>query len=272
MDKRDNINIAINYIEDNIEADLSVQDLSQKCGLSNYHFQRVFQSIVGDPVSTYIRNRRLTNAAFKLLNTKNKIVDIALDSCFNSHEAFIHSFKDYFSMTPGIFRDTKPAFIPYTRVDVYQDKNCLESNNLEFNRYKYIEDLNLIGIEEIMEFSDFSISKEIIRKGKRIFSNSDGNRYYYCISNLFEKNSCNYFIGLENLSIKIDEVVSINFSDLYCMEFKFTGITRSISEALIYLKDFWFPSKSIRHKGIFIEKHPICRNKSNYVSTILIPV
>lgn len=272
MDKRDNVDIAISYIEDNLEYDLSVQDISRESGLSNYHFQRVFQSIVGDPVSTYIRNRRLTCAALKLVNTDKKIVDIAIESCFNSHEAFIHSFKSYFSVTPGRFREIKPPFIPYVRINVLEEKNTLKHNGLEFSKYNQIDKLELFGIEEMIEFSDFSVSKEIIRNGKEILNKTDGNEFYYCISQIFEKNCCNYFIGLEQMMIKTDRIKNITIYDLNCMEFRFKGITRSISEALLFLKDSWFPSKSIRHKGIFIEKHPICQNRSNYTSKILIPV
>lgn len=272
MDKRHNINNAINYIENNLESEISVQNISKESGLSTYHFQRIFQSIVGDPVSTYIRNRRLTCAAYKLIYTRIKIIDIAMDSCFGSHEAFIHCFKSYFSVSPSYFRENKPSFIPYNRVDVFAVKENLISNNLEYKGTTNITSLILKGYKEVLEVSDFSISRKIIKKGKSIFENTNGQSHYYCISEHLDNNCYNYFIGVESPDTSNVKADIFNLSNSDCLEFKYRGITRSISEALIFLKETWLPSKSIADKGIFIEKHPVSSNKSDYVTTILVPV
>lgn len=97
---------------DEIEADLaeevSVLGLSERSGLSPWHFQRWFKSLVGDTLGAYIRGRRLTRAAQMLLETDMGIIDIAFSVGFGSHEAFTRSFKAYFSMSPKAFRQRRP--------------------------------------------------------------------------------------------------------------------------------------------------------------------
>ena len=48
----------IDYIEDNITADLDCKTLSLKMGLSVYEFRRIFSFVIGCPISEYIRKRR----------------------------------------------------------------------------------------------------------------------------------------------------------------------------------------------------------------------
>ena len=64
----------IDYIEDNITADLDCKTLSSKMGLSVYEFRRIFSFVIGCPISEYIRKRRLSLAALELI--KDKPTDI----------------------------------------------------------------------------------------------------------------------------------------------------------------------------------------------------
>lgn len=77
-------------------------------GISAWHFQRLFKSLVGDTLGNYLRGRRLTRAAQLLTNSQLGIIDIAMESGFNSHEAFSRSFKSHFSLTPKAFRQSPP--------------------------------------------------------------------------------------------------------------------------------------------------------------------
>lgn len=98
----------VDEIEAQPDADVSVLALSERSGLSPWHFQRWFKSLIGDTLGSYIRGRRLTRAAQLLLATDMSIIDIAVSVGFGSHEAFTRSFKAYFSMSPKAFRKTRP--------------------------------------------------------------------------------------------------------------------------------------------------------------------
>jgi AraC family transcriptional regulator len=98
------IQAIIDYIEEHLSQELTLVGLAKRACFSEYHFHRVFLAYVGESVMEYIRKRRLTEAAHALAHTDQRIVDIAFDHGFQSHETFSRAFKRCFSMTPGEYR------------------------------------------------------------------------------------------------------------------------------------------------------------------------
>ena len=101
MDHLQQIQRAVDFIEDHLHEDLSVDLIAKVAGFSKWHFQMVFSSAVGDTLKEYIRKRRLTAAIIDLGTTERRIIDIALDAGFESQEAFTRAFKAMFRKTPG---------------------------------------------------------------------------------------------------------------------------------------------------------------------------
>lgn len=95
---------ALQYIEINLKSELSLETVASSAATSKYHFHRLFQAYTGMTLASYIRKRRLSNAASELLTTDRRILDIALDYEFESQEAFTRAFKKMFHMTPGEYR------------------------------------------------------------------------------------------------------------------------------------------------------------------------
>jgi AraC-like DNA-binding protein len=98
---------SIEYIENNLNNKIELRELAEQVYLSKYHFHRLFRSSVGEPVAEYIRKRRLMEAAKDLLNTDEKIVDIAFKYQFGSQETFTKAFKRLYGIPPKEFRSTK---------------------------------------------------------------------------------------------------------------------------------------------------------------------
>jgi AraC family transcriptional regulator len=94
----------INHIEDNIHSDLSVRNVSEYSGYSSHHFQKMFAAVTGLSLGSYIRRRRLTLAAAKLRSSSERIIEIALDSGFESQESFTRAFKTMFGTNPNEYR------------------------------------------------------------------------------------------------------------------------------------------------------------------------
>ena len=94
----------INYIEENLENDISPTDITKITSYSYFHFHRIFEMVVGETISSYQRTRRLAKAAEKLLVNKIRIVDIAFSLQFESHEAFSRAFKKQYHVTPSAYR------------------------------------------------------------------------------------------------------------------------------------------------------------------------
>jgi AraC family transcriptional regulator len=79
--------------------------LSEIAGLSRFHFHRRFTQAFGIGARAYVEQVRLRRAAFRLaFRPRERILDIALDSGFSSHEAFCRAFKRAIGQTPSEFR------------------------------------------------------------------------------------------------------------------------------------------------------------------------
>ena len=115
MDHIERFNKVIEYIEANLDKDIHLNFLASGFALSKYHFHRIFKALIGDPPARYIQKRRLSRAADDLIHTNKRIVDIAFDYGFNSHESFIRSFKTQYFLTPSRFRTEKPDFSYYEK-------------------------------------------------------------------------------------------------------------------------------------------------------------
>lgn len=94
----------IEYIENSLQAELSLENIARFAGFSKFHYHRIFHKEVGVTVSEYIRYRRIANAANMLLYTDEKIIDIALYYRFETQESFTRSFKRYYDLPPGQYR------------------------------------------------------------------------------------------------------------------------------------------------------------------------
>ena len=99
------LNESINYIEENLAGEISYEAISKIARCSVYNFQRMFSYIADKPLSEYIRRRRLTMAAFDLLNSTEKIIDIALKYGYESQDAFTRAFKNFHSVLPSSVRN-----------------------------------------------------------------------------------------------------------------------------------------------------------------------
>lgn len=104
MEYNERIQLTIDYIEEHLDQPIRLQDLAKLACFSDFHYHRLFQFMVGDSVMDYIRKRRLSKAALALAQTKQRVIDIALDHGFQTHETFARAFKRHFQVTPVEYR------------------------------------------------------------------------------------------------------------------------------------------------------------------------
>lgn len=96
----ENLSNAIEYIEKNLDSDISVDAAAQIACCSTYYFQRMFTYVAGISLSEYIRRRRMSQAAFELQRTDKKVLDIALKYGYSSPTAFNRAFQSVHGITP----------------------------------------------------------------------------------------------------------------------------------------------------------------------------
>lgn len=88
------------YIENNIDANLTLETLASVACFSRFHFHRVFRAMTGETIQQFISRVRLERAATQLVNNKERsITEIALDNGFSSSATFARAFKDMFQMS-----------------------------------------------------------------------------------------------------------------------------------------------------------------------------
>lgn len=102
----DQIQNAIDFIEEHLHDNLSLDEIAKQANFSRWHFQIVFNSAVGETVKDYIRKRRLSES-LEDLKTDKRIIDIALRAGFESQEAYTRAFKNFFGLTPGDYRKSQ---------------------------------------------------------------------------------------------------------------------------------------------------------------------
>jgi len=95
---------ALFTIDRNLRSDLSLGTVAGFCGVSRYHLAHAFGETTGMPVMEYVRRRRLSEAANRLADGADNILDLALDYGYASHEAFSRAFKSAFEVTPEAVR------------------------------------------------------------------------------------------------------------------------------------------------------------------------
>ncbi len=92
------------YIQQNLDSDLSIEQLARVAYFSPFHFHRIFRGMVGESLLAHIRRIRLERAAQRLKAGTESILDIALEAGYESNEAFTRAFRNLLGVTPSRFR------------------------------------------------------------------------------------------------------------------------------------------------------------------------
>lgn len=112
------------YIKNHIyDEDFSIEVLCCKTGYTRRHADRLFKKYFGKTLHEYINSVLLSNGANELLSTDLTVLDVALNSRFESHEGFTRAFERRFNISPQEYRENKPAipmFVQYPITHYYK--------------------------------------------------------------------------------------------------------------------------------------------------------
>lgn len=120
------------YIANNLNKNITLYELAQCSNYSPWHSAKLFKEYIGKGPFEYIRLMRLTKSALELRDNDKRVVDVALDFVFDSHEGFTRAFKKEFGITPQKYKKDKPPiylYNPYPIKEQYMLNKKIEKNN-----------------------------------------------------------------------------------------------------------------------------------------------
>lgn len=96
---------ALAYMEEHLLEDLCLEDAARLVYRSSYEFHRAFSFITGITPGSYIRMRRLSLAGREVMETGEKITDIALRYGYETPESFTKAFTRFHGVSPKAARE-----------------------------------------------------------------------------------------------------------------------------------------------------------------------
>lgn len=97
----------IEWVEKNLRNEPTLEMMSSYVGYSSYYCSSQFHEAVGITFKEYVVRRKLSLAANDLMETENRILDIALKYGFSSNEAFSRAFLKEFGYSPSYYRKAR---------------------------------------------------------------------------------------------------------------------------------------------------------------------
>jgi len=95
---------ALRYIRENIGKKISINELSERCFLSDDHFTRLFKQEMNDTPIDYINRKKMENAQRMLVLNNQPVKDIACSLAFENIPYFNRLFKQLVGKTPTEYR------------------------------------------------------------------------------------------------------------------------------------------------------------------------
>lgn len=103
METRKIIEDSARYIDTHLKQPLSVEMLADQAGFSPYYYCRLFSLYMQMPVMEYVRHRRLAKGASEICKGR-RILDVAMDYGFESHNGFSKAFRKVYGFSPDEYR------------------------------------------------------------------------------------------------------------------------------------------------------------------------
>jgi AraC family transcriptional regulator len=157
------LNQVVDYIEDHLTEDLTLEMISEYAGVSDYHFRKIFLYLSGMPLSEYIKNRRLSEAGMDLLHGET-VTDVALKYGYQSMDGFTRAFKKWSGLLPS---DVTKKGMSKSFPKISFRISVRGGMNMEF-RIEEKPAFNLVGVSRRVPMQFEGINNEIVKLAQSI--------------------------------------------------------------------------------------------------------
>lgn len=189
---------AINYIEDNLTEELTIEDIAHKVLISPFYFQKGFNMLCGFTVGDYIKKRRLSLAGSELVSTDEKVIDIALKYGYNSPDSFTKAFTRFHGATPTSVRKGEAMIKSFASLKI---NFTLEGGYTMDYKIVKKDQFTVVGISNVFNYDEAETEvpklwEEYYQKGLSnivcsvygisIDENMEGNKFEYLIADNYD--------------------------------------------------------------------------------------
>ncbi|GGH87868.1 AraC family transcriptional regulator [Pullulanibacillus pueri] len=142
---------AIDYMEEHLIDDLSIENIAKQANVSAFHFQRTFTILTDITVGEYIRRRRLTLAAQELSSKNEKIINLAFKYGYDTPEAFTKAFRRQHGVSPSHVRKGLGELKSYNRMIIQVNLKGVDPMN-----YRVVEKkaFKVVGVKRAYSFEN----------------------------------------------------------------------------------------------------------------------
>ena len=95
---------ALYHVQNSFSQNITIKEAATLCGFSESHFMKLFKELTGMSFTSYLINYRLELSAKLLIETDDKVIDIATSCGFNNHSYFTRAVKKKYGLTPEEYR------------------------------------------------------------------------------------------------------------------------------------------------------------------------
>ena len=121
-DNWERINKVLQYIEEHLEDDLSLEVVSNVGCYSPFHLHRLFRGVTGETLNNYVTRKRIEKIAFSLMHRKEmSIAELSTRFGFNSNASLTRTFTKFYGKSPSRFRKLLPH--QYSKISKVDSKN-----------------------------------------------------------------------------------------------------------------------------------------------------
>lgn len=209
----------VEYIEQNLLSDLTLDTLAKHVHISQFYFHKAFNIMSGYTVAEYIRNRRLYLAALDLIENDDKVIDLAYRYGYETPESFTKAFSRFHGLSPTKLKKQPYMIKPFHPIEI--NISVKGGDQLEYT-IEEMDAFKVIGIGARFSYENaFDKIPEFWREWKRkcslkidrgLVSDFNIGKYGICIDVLHNPKEFDYYIAGdydENSEFKGCEIIEI---------------------------------------------------------------
>ncbi|MFA7117528.1 MAG: AraC family transcriptional regulator [Sphaerochaetaceae bacterium] len=273
------LNNSIDFMENHLLEDITIDDIAREVNMSPFYYQKAFKILTGYAVGEYLRNRRLSLAGAELTRGNAKIIDVAYTYGYETPESFSKAFRRFHGVSPQLAKQKEYQLHDFQRLII---KVIIQGGSKMDCRIEKKEAFKIVGRGR--EFS-YDNSYQMIPKfwdefckkyckvenpsSKGIFGicldiKKEGGTFQYLIADPYEK-------GPVPEGFKIMEIPSFTWAIFTCKG----PLPEALQSVNTRIFSEWLPTNGEYEiaTGISIEMYTMGDTTSkDYISEIWIPV